>query len=210
MSDKEDIKNSFFEFDDDEIKTDIALSKEELFSIIDQSEQKDLMKRKNDDLINGELSIEEHIPIDRENFGDKIAVFSVDELHEEYKKKRKSKYFIEDKESEKESFKHNSERNSLLDKFSEVKTNDILNTNEKTILDDDLEIIESDEENTENTKTNHDRVDNNKEISNYDEIQSVISYIDELLETLPQEKIDEFMKTEYYALYKKVTAEINK
>ncbi len=40
------------------------------------------------------------------------------------------------------------------------------------------------------------------------EIKSVVNYLDELLDSLPEEKVEEFVKSDYYALYKKVLAEL--
>ena len=37
-----------------------------------------------------------------------------------------------------------------------------------------------------------------------DEIKSVLSYMDQLLESLPEEKIEEFAKSEYFETYKKL------
>ena len=40
------------------------------------------------------------------------------------------------------------------------------------------------------------------------EIKSVLSYMDQLLESLPEEKIDEFANSEHYEVYKKLFEEL--
>ena len=37
-----------------------------------------------------------------------------------------------------------------------------------------------------------------------------MNYLDDLLDALPEEKIKEFVKSDYYRLYKKVITELNK
>jgi hypothetical protein len=41
-----------------------------------------------------------------------------------------------------------------------------------------------------------------------EEIKSVLGYMDQLLESLPEEKIEEFAKSEYFAIYKKLFEEL--
>jgi len=41
-----------------------------------------------------------------------------------------------------------------------------------------------------------------------DEIKSVLAYLDQLLEALPDEKIEEFAKSEYFAVYKKLFVDL--
>jgi hypothetical protein len=41
-----------------------------------------------------------------------------------------------------------------------------------------------------------------------DEIKSVLGYMDQLLESLPEEKIEEFAKSEYFSIYKKLFEEL--
>ena len=41
-----------------------------------------------------------------------------------------------------------------------------------------------------------------------DDIKSVLSYLDQLLESLPDEKIEEFAKSEYFGVYKKLFVEL--
>ncbi len=40
------------------------------------------------------------------------------------------------------------------------------------------------------------------------EIKSVLSYMDQLLESLPEDKIDEFANSEHYEVYKKLFEEL--
>ena len=41
-----------------------------------------------------------------------------------------------------------------------------------------------------------------------EEIKSVLTYMDQLLESLPEEKIEEFAKSEYFETYKKLFDEL--
>jgi pilus assembly protein FimV len=41
-----------------------------------------------------------------------------------------------------------------------------------------------------------------------EEIKSVLGYMDQLLESLPEEKIEEFAKSEYFSIYKKLFEEL--
>lgn len=212
--------DNFFNLDED-LKTDIALSKEELFSIIDQSEHKDILNRgKNKDIDLNNI-VEENVSMNKDNFGDIIAVFSVTELEEEYKKKSKLKYYIDEKSDKIDSFNYNTERNALLDKFSEAKTTNILNKDENILLDDELQIIENEDEEKLNEKNNEENYQKDlnllKEIEldeksdenlSIKEIKSVVNYLDELLDALPEDKIEEFVKSDYYKLYKKVLDEL--
>ncbi|MCR4422162.1 MAG: hypothetical protein NUV32_06810 [Exilispira sp.] len=202
----------FFNLEED-LKTDIALSKDELFSIIDQSENKDLINRgKNNDIDLNNI-VQENISMNRDNFGDIIAVFSVTELEEEYKKKSKLKYYIDEKSDKIDTFNYNTERNALLDKFSEAKTTNILSKDENILLDEDLQIIENDkdeklpEQINEENKTFQKESELDESLS-IKEIKSVINYLDELLDALPEDKIEEFVKSDYYKLYKKVLDEL--
>jgi hypothetical protein len=212
--------DNFFNLDED-LKTDIALSKEELFSIIDQSEHKDILNRgKNKDIDLNNI-VEENVSMNKDNFGDIIAVFSVTELEEEYKKKSKLKYYIDEKSDKIDSFNYNTERNALLDKFSEAKTTNILNKDENILLDDELQIIENEDEEKLTEKNNEENYQKDlnllKEIESDEksdenlsikEIKSVVNYLDELLDALPEDKIEEFVKSDYYKLYKKVLDEL--
>ncbi|NMC68101.1 MAG: hypothetical protein GYA61_07740 [Spirochaetales bacterium] len=202
----------FFNLEED-LKTDIALSKDELFSIIDQSENKDLINRgKNNDIDLNNI-VQENISMNKDNFGDIIAVFSVTELEEEYKKKSKLKYYIDEKSDKIDTFNYNTERNALLDKFSEAKTTNILSKDENILLDEDLQIIENDkdeklpEQINEENKTFQKESELDESLS-IKEIKSVINYLDELLDALPEDKIEEFVKSDYYKLYKKVLDEL--
>ncbi|MFN3411924.1 MAG: hypothetical protein ACK4YF_07190 [Exilispira sp.] len=213
MSDK---NSSFFDFDDDEIKTDIALSGDELFSIIDQTKDLKISEKDNFEYTDEKEAFNEHINADNEDFQDIIAVFSIDDLNLEYKKKSKLKYFIDEKPDNKSDFNFDSERNKLLDKFSEVKTNDILNDEEDLLIDDRLEIIEFDDKKQENSfkninKDEKDIFDNNFQSLdkiNFSEMKSIVKYFNELLDSLPEDKVEEFIKSDYYKLYKKINEQI--
>lgn len=202
----------FFNLEED-LKTDIALSKDELFSIIDQSENKDLINRgKNNDIDLNNI-VQENISMNRDNFGDIIAVFSVTELEEEYKKKSKLKYYIDEKSDKIDTFNYNTERNALLDKFSEAKTTNILSKDEDILLDEELQIIENDKDEKLSEQINEENKTFQKESEldeslSIKEIKSVINYLDELLDALPEDKIEEFVKSDYYKLYKKVLDEL--
>ena len=212
-------KDSFFNLDED-LKTDIALSKDELFSIIDQTNNEDLLKRSSKNKVEINNVIEENVYMNEDKFSGMIAVFSAKELEEEYKKKSKLKYYIDDFNEKKDSFQHNSDRNILLDKFSEAKASNILDKDENILLNDNLEIIESEEDENAGKNKNIDSIaeniekeliDKNKNLEtnlNLDEIKSVVNYLDELLDALPEEKIEEFVKSDYYKLYKKVIDEL--
>ena len=41
-----------------------------------------------------------------------------------------------------------------------------------------------------------------------DEIRSVLSYMDQLLDTLPDDKIEEFAQSEHFAVYKRMFEEL--
>lgn len=202
----------FFNLEED-LKTDIALSKDELFSIIDQSENKDLINRgKNNDIDLNNI-VQENISMNKDNFGDIIAVFSVTELEEEYKKKSKLKYYIDEKSDKIDTFNYNTERNALLDKFSEAKTTNILSKDEDILLDEELQIIENDKDEKLSEQINEENKTFQKESEldeslSIKEIKSVINYLDELLDALPEDKIEEFVKSDYYKLYKKVLDEL--
>lgn len=212
-------KDYFFNLDED-LKTDIALSKDELFSIIDQTNNKDLLKRSSKNKIDINNVIEENVYMNEDKFSGMIAVFSAKELEEEYKKKSKLKYYIDDFNEKKDSFQHKSDRNILLDKFSEAKASNILDKDENILLNDNLEIIESEEDENSVKNKNIDSIaeniekeliDKNRNLDtnlNLDEIKSVVNYLDELLDALPEEKIEEFVKSDYYKLYKKVIDEL--
>lgn len=202
----------FFNLEED-LKTDIALSKDELFSIIDQSENKDLINRgKNNDIDLNNI-VQENISMNKDNFGDIIAVFSISELEEEYKKKSKLKYYIDEKSDKIDTFNYNTERNALLDKFSEAKTTNILSKDEDILLDEELQIIENDKDEKLSEQINEENKTFQKESEldeslSIKEIKSVINYLDELLDALPEDKIEEFVKSDYYKLYKKVLDEL--
>lgn len=212
-------KDSFFNLDED-LKTDIALSKDELFSIIDQTNNEDLLKRSSKNKVDFNNVIEENVYMNEDKFSGMIAVFSAKELEEEYKKKSKLKYYIDDFNEKKDSFQNKSDRNILLDKFSEAKASNILDKDENILLNDNLELIESDEDENAVQNKNIDSIaeniekefiDKNKNLDtnlNLDEIKSVVNYLDELLDALPEEKIEEFVKSDYYKLYKKVIDEL--
>lgn len=212
-------KDSFFNLDED-LKTDIALSKDELFSIIDQTNNEDLLKRSSKNKVDFNNVIEENVYMNEDKFSGMIAVFSAKELEEEYKKKSKLKYYINDFNEKKDSFQNKSDRNILLDKFSEAKASNILDKDENILLNDNLELIESDEDENAVQNKNIDSIaeniekefiDKNKNLDtnlNLDEIKSVVNYLDELLDALPEEKIEEFVKSDYYKLYKKVIDEL--
>ncbi len=233
MNNNNNDNNSFFDFDD-EYNTDIALSKEELFSILDQANTKELKKRKSEiDNIKikqnqDNLDVEnytENFKSNNEENTDNIIVFSIKELVDEYEKKKKLKYYIVEKSDDNLNYDYKSERNTLLDKFSESKIENIIEEENDLILDDNLEIVDSTEKDNEkdgikdlkdkNYDFNElDYSDKNKEISknsdiDIEEIKKVIKYLDELMDSLPNEKVEEFVKSEYYALYKKMLSEIN-
>lgn len=226
-------EDSFFDFGDD-IKTDIALSREELFSILDQTDSKTFKDRKNkkkkEKVFISEI-ISENVYSNEENndFDSRIAIVTVDQLLIEYSEKKKTGYFIEESNKDKECFEHNTPRNSMLDNFSKIKADPLIGDESKNILDDTMQIIES--EQTDDIKDKYDtdtKIDienddfnlknfdkKNKESSssdtseNIDEIKEVMNYLDDLLDALPEEKIKEFVKSDYYRLYKKVITELN-
>jgi len=226
-------KDSFFDFDND-IKTDIALSKDELFSILDQTDRKTLKDRKNkkkkEKVFISEV-VPENLYSSEENhdFDSRIAILTVDQLLIEYSEKKKTGYFIEENRKDNEYFEHNTPRNSMLDNFSKIKADPLIGDESKNILDDTMQIIES--EKTDDIKDKYDtdtKIDTenddfnlknfdkkNKESSssdtseNIDEIKEVMNYLDDLLDALPEEKIKEFVKSDYYRLYKKVITELN-
>ena len=41
-----------------------------------------------------------------------------------------------------------------------------------------------------------------------DDVKTVLSYMDQLLESLPEEKIEEFARSEYFEVYKKLFEEL--
>ncbi|MBP7029438.1 MAG: hypothetical protein KBG82_08975 [Spirochaetes bacterium] len=227
-------KDSFFDFDND-IKTDIALSKDELFSILDQTDRKTLKDRKNKKK-KEKVFISEVVPEnlysseENDDFDSRIAILTVDQLLIEYSEKKKTGYFIEENRKDNEYFEHNTPRNSMLDNFSKIKADPLIGDESKNILDDTMQIIESEQtgdikdKNDTDTKIDIENDDfnlknfdkNNKESSssntseNIDEIKEVMNYLDDLLDALPEEKIKEFVKSDYYRLYKKVITELNK
>jgi hypothetical protein len=71
-------------------------------------------------------------------------------------------------------------------------------------LDDDLDISETDDLINDETKISGEEIPSG--IKN--ELKTVLSYMDQLLESLPEEKIEEFAKSEYFDTYKKLFKEL--
>lgn len=161
---------------------------------------------------------------------DEVVEININELYEYYEKQKKIQYFIKEGNSETNQNKsqiEDSQRNLLLDKLTEVKTKDIIEDEEKDIISDDMQILENEEiddnknlidESLYNVKDleeikNSELKDKDKNISINDkylktEIKDILNYIDNLLDALPEEKIEEFANSKYFSLYKKILKEL--
>jgi len=160
---------------------------------------------------------------------EEIIVITLDELNTYYEKKKKESYFInEDRdESIEDEEGFDSERNQLLDKYSELKSKDIIDDNGDELLTESIDVIK-DIDNSENLSPDTQDLKNNNDFdlekideselkpikpgkfdpSKSDDVKEIFNYLDDLLGSLPEDKIKIFANSKYFKLYKKLLKEL--
>ncbi len=161
---------------------------------------------------------------------EEVVILTLNDLNTYYETKSKEKYFIKEDETQQKDESQDSKRNELLDKYSDLKSKDIIADEKDDLLTESIDIVK-DNDNSENLSPDenlseqeqHDlekdfsNIDENKlmnnefsklDMSNQDDVREIFNYLDDLLGNLPEDKIKIFAKSKYFKLYKKLLKEL--